>query len=854
MAIAQSDGSIILNTKVDTGGLKKGMSSMATNAKKMASTVGNAFVAIGAAAATATIAIAKAAVDAYGEYEQLVGGVETLFKGSSQKLIEYANDAYKTAGLSANEYMRTVTGFSASLLQSLGGDTDKAADVANMALIDMSDNANKMGTSMQSIQYAYQGFAKQNYVMLDNLKLGYGGTKTEMERLLKDAQAITGVEYDISNLSDVYTAIHVIQKNLGIAGTTALEAEKTISGSAASMKASWQNVLAAVSGGGDLDRAINNLVDSVSKYFENIVPVVERALSGIGTLIEKVAPMLAQTVAKSLIKAIPSLLEAVYQMIVGLAKGIYQGVVDLFSGTTSKALTEQASSIEQSVENQNDLTEAVKETNKELDKSTASFDTVEILSAGSAENVDSEPALPESGAGGLTQILGTEETEKELSDFQKALKKSFDKISKTIQKAWNSKPVQSFVDAAKSYGKFLGNYWSKIGKSLQGNLKATWNHISMNFASMVKNFAGLWGNVWDDIRSGIDKWGQPIIDGVDRVFNSIWATAIDPYIQIIVNAWSDLSRTLKDKWAEYGQPLVDNIGQFVSNIVSLFGSIYDRVIEPIITPFLRTLRSLWDNNLSGMIGKFVEFVMKLANGALEIYNKFIHPIITWLLEKLAPVFTWIGNTISGVFHTVVGAISDVLGGVFDALGGLIDFIVGVFTGDWEQAWNGIKSFFVGIWDAVWGTIKGIINLIIDALNFLWGGLYAALASIANGVGGLIEAAGNLIGQDWGWEVPKNPPLIPKLAKGAVLPANKPFLSVVGDQKHGTNIEAPLTTIQEAVALVMEKQNEMLQDGIMSSIEVLREILEAVLGIQIGDDVIGRAAQRYNQSMVKMHGG
>lgn len=168
MAITQGDGSIILTTAIDQSGLKKGIGSI----KSMAKTATKAFLAVGAAAATATIAIAKASVDAFAEYEQLVGGVETLFKGSSKKLIEYANEAYKTAGVSANEYMSIVTSFSASLLQSLGGDTDKAADIANQALIDMSDNANKMGTSMEAIQNAYQGFAKQNYTMLDNLKLG----------------------------------------------------------------------------------------------------------------------------------------------------------------------------------------------------------------------------------------------------------------------------------------------------------------------------------------------------------------------------------------------------------------------------------------------------------------------------------------------------------------------------------------------------------------------------------------------------------------------------------------------------------------------------------------------------------
>lgn len=218
-----------------------------------------------------TIELGKSAISSYADLEQNIGGVETLFKKSSQKVIDNANKAYKTAGMSANNYMSTVTGFSASLLQSLSGDTEKAADVADMALIDMADNANKMGTSMESIQFAYQGFAKQNYTMLDNLKLGYGGTKEEMQRLLEDAQKLTGVKYDITNLNDVFQAIHVIQGELGITGTTAKEAEETISGSVASMKAAWDNFL---NGSGSLDE----FIESAKIAFNNIVEAAKKIL------------------------------------------------------------------------------------------------------------------------------------------------------------------------------------------------------------------------------------------------------------------------------------------------------------------------------------------------------------------------------------------------------------------------------------------------------------------------------------------------------------------------------------------------------------------------------------------------
>ena len=243
---------------------------------------GAAFKVGAAALGVGLAAVVKNAIEEGGSLEQSIGGVETIFKESADTVKEYAAEAYKTAGLSANDYMQQVTSFSASLLQSLGGDTAQAADVANMAIIDMADNANKMGTDMQSIQNAYQGFAKQNYTMLDNLKLGYGGTKKEMERLLADAEKISGIHYDISNLDDVYQAIHVIQGELGITGTTAQEAASTIQGSFASMQAAASNFLGALALGEDLEKPLTELVDSAETFLvDNLLPMIGRVVSAI---------------------------------------------------------------------------------------------------------------------------------------------------------------------------------------------------------------------------------------------------------------------------------------------------------------------------------------------------------------------------------------------------------------------------------------------------------------------------------------------------------------------------------------------------------------------------------------------
>ena len=899
MAISGGDGSIILTTKVDESGLKKGMqqankfAQMSTNeqrrmaqslskvyrqqgmsqseaqkkawqdlknntvatkdlakatedvakkteqatketkeygetakrsgtvAKNTFLAVGKAFLTIGVASAAAIVAITKQAVSAYADYEQLVGGVETLFKGSAQKVIDYANDAFYTAGVSANEYMQQVTSFSASLIRSTAGDTDKAADVANMALVDISDNVNKMGSSMESVTLAYQGFAKQQYQLLDNLKLGYGGTKGEMERLLKDAQALTGVKYDINNLADVYSAIHAIQEELGITGTTAKEAEKTITGSANMMKAAWQNVLTAISGGGDLDRAINNLVDSISNYFENIVPVVERALSGIGRLIEKVAPMLVQTVAKSLIKAIPSLLNAVYEMIIGLAKGIYQGIIDLFNGTSREALMEQAENIEQSVENQNDLTKAVEETNEAMEKTTASFDTVEILSAGMAQNASAEPIIPEIDMG----TSGKDDEEKPpilnnlgkfLENFKKEAKKYASLFEPTVN-AWK----ESFEEVSGS----IASSMSSIGDTavgLRDNTLAPFgayiaeefvpnitNNFSENFAPIIADVSS-WAT--QQLASDFEWAAQKI----DAVVNDVVKPAMDTFSQIV----TDTNDVIGQEWEESGQDILNGMTESSESIKSLWDNLYGEVLKPFWDSIISGISDLWENHLKGFWENCVSFFTSIWDFIMTLWNNVLSPLINWIIDVVGPVISSVFNNIVSVINTVIGIIADVVGGIMKALGGLLDFITGIFSGDWEKAWNGILQFFGGIWDAIWGVIKGVINLIIDALNGLWSGLYSVLAGIINGVGGIISGIGELLGQDWGWEVPTQAPLIPRLAQGTVVPPNKEFMAILGDNTNEHEIVSPISTMKQAF---MEAMVEMGGNFSGGNTEVVLEI-------------------------------
>lgn len=301
------------NKGIDEVGQKT--SGLGEKLKSGLATAGKVAVAGVAAGATAIGALGTKAVAAYADYEQLVGGVETLFKDSQDQVMDYANNAYKTAGLSANAYMETVTSFSASLLQSLGGDTSAAADKANLAITDMSDNANKMGTDMTSIQNAYQGFAKANYTMLDNLKLGYGGTQAEMERLLADAEKISGIKYDISSYADIVDAIHVVQTEMGITGTTAKEAASTIQGSFGMMKSAWQNLVTGMADPSqDLGVLVGNFTDSIVTVGNNLIPriqdllprIVEATTSLVGTVSEQL-PAILGTVLPSLVEGATSL-------------------------------------------------------------------------------------------------------------------------------------------------------------------------------------------------------------------------------------------------------------------------------------------------------------------------------------------------------------------------------------------------------------------------------------------------------------------------------------------------------------------------------------------------------------------
>lgn len=521
---------------------------------KVLKTVGVALGAVAVAAGAAAVKLGKEVIAAYADYEQLVGGVDTLFKDSSQEIQRYAANAYKTAGLSANEYMETVTGFSASLIQSLGGDTEKAAKYADMAITDMSDNANKMGTDMSSIQNAYQGFAKQNYTMLDNLKLGYGGTKQEMERLLADAEKISGVKYDISSYADVVEAIHVMQESMDIAGTTAKEAEATISGSVNALKSAVSNLIVGFGDAdADMELLCNNMVDAFKTVVANITPVIENIvaalptaldalLTAVGellpTLLEAVTELFSQvletllsllpqlipaavsalmTIVNTLIENLPLLIEAAVQLVSTLVTGIADALPTLIPAAVQAIVT----IVQGLVDSLPMLLDAALQLITGLAQGL--LDAIPVLIAALPEIIngiitfllDSIPQIIETGIQLLTSLVTA------LPDIIMAIVEAIPKIISGIVNALIGNidkiimaGVQLFVALIENLPTIIVEIVKAVPQIIAGIVKA--------FGSLMYKIVEIGGNIVKGLWSGITQLASWLWDKVSGWISSIW--------------------------------------------------------------------------------------------------------------------------------------------------------------------------------------------------------------------------------------------------------------------------------------------------------------------------------------------
>lgn len=693
----QNKSSIVLNMNLNASGFARGIKSVigsvknmnesmkdATNsASKMSSVmkgigssaikVGKGLAVAGAAAATAVTALVSKSVGAFADYEQLTGGVETLFGAGGRSVEEYAqsvgksvsdiqgkydslmsaqnavlenaNKAYMTAGMSANEYMDTVTGFSASLISSLGGDTNKAADYANSALVDMSDNANKMGTDMESIKNAYQGFAKQNYTMLDNLKLGYGGTQEEMKRLLSDAEKLTGQRYDISSFADITQAIHAIQTQMDITGTTAKEASTTISGSWGSLKAAFQNVLVGLTTGGDMfDQSLDALINTAVTFGQNIIPAIKGALSGVGYLIEGLAPVIGETIPPLINDLAPTLANSAVSLISSLVNGLTQNATQ-FSECLSNII--------------------------------------------------------------IVAVDGISTVAPQLLDAASKI------VSNLMQGLTNSMP--QIVNGAVTL--------------IEGLVNGLVNNIPLLIMGAVQLVASLANGLITNLPRIVEA-GVSLITGIISASYSMMPQIIQSGMQLVVNLAVGLVRAIPQlraalpqimgaivkgfmsvNWFDLGLQLIKSIWEGIKSIGSeMWNGVKEKTselwggVKNVVSEKLNNIKSAYDAHGGGLKGA----TFATIEGVKEYYRTGYDAINQLTGGKLGEVV----NKVCEKMEVVKGKFSETFGNVKNTVMTIFENIKNSITEKISAAVNKVKEIFGSIADTVsnvWGKIKGIIK-------------------------------------------------------------------------------------------------------------------------------------------------
>lgn len=667
------------------------MSSVMKGIGSSAIKVGKGLAVAGAAAATAVTALVSKSVGAFADYEQLTGGVETLFGAGGRSVEEYAqsvgksvsdiqgkydslmsaqnvvlenaNKAYMTAGMSANEYMDTVTGFSASLISSLGGDTNKAADYANSALVDMSDNANKMGTDMESIKNAYQGFAKQNYTMLDNLKLGYGGTQEEMKRLLSDAEKLTGQKYDISSFADITQAIHAIQTQMDITGTTAKEASTTISGSWGSLKAAFENTLVGLTTGGEMfNQSLDALVDSAKTFGQNVIPAITGALSGVGSLIESLAPVI--------VAELPSMVSDILPHLVSAAKSLVTGLISQLPAL-GRAVLDAIPSIFDG------MTDVIGESS--VGKLKGSFEGLKNTITDTFSNIG--PMLKDFCEGGISTFCDALSTAMDLASGAISVIEALSPVIGAVAGAiitykgavmlWNAaetaKNVVMGISTAAQWALNVAMTANPIGivivaiGALVGAFIVLWNKS--------EGFRNFWINLWEKVKAIVTSAWEGIKAGFEKIKNGISA---------VKEKMSTMWNGVKEKTSE------------------LWGGVKNAVSEK-----LNNIKSAYDAHGGGLKGATfaaIEGVKEYYRTGYDAINQLtggkLGEVVNAVGEKMEVVKSKFGEAFGNVKNTVMTIFENIKNGIVEKITAAVDTVKNVFTkisDTVSSVWDKIKS-------------------------------------------------------------------------------------------------------------------------------------------------------------------
>ena len=723
-----SDGTLKFDTSLDTGGLQSGMGKVASVAQQALGVFTGQMM---TRAVDALANLGKSALDSVGQLEQNVGGVETLFGDAADAVIASADRAYQTAGMSANDYMSTVTSFSASLLQSLGGNTEEAAKVADMAIIDMADNANKMGTSMDMIQNAYQGFAKQNYTMLDNLKLGYGGTKTEMERLLADAEKLTGVKYDINNLNDVYQAIHAVQEEMGITGTTAKEAASTLEGSMASAKAAWDNFM---NGSGDADLladAFATAADNIVKNLAEIIPRFAETLPALGGAIIAQIPGLVAAIVPAVLSAGQSVLkqlqdavldfdfagtaDKVVQMITGFIEGdglgslldtlvtIFTGIVNGISSMLPSLLPALIELISYVVTSLLDQLPAILDCALELILGLAQgiLAALPVLIEALPEVISSIvefliSAIPQIIDAGIELLMALVDALPVIID---ALVDALPQIIKATVTAL----IAAAPQIAKAGVKLLGALIEAIPVIVVELAKAVPDIVAA-IIDVLAELPGLIGEVFAEIVTDLVEWGQQMLSNASTAMSNMLSQVNSIIQELPGKIWTHLVNAV-NRVIAWGQQMVSNASTAASNMLSKVSGIIQELPGKIWTHLVNTVNKVvaWGQQMvsnastaaSNMLSKVSSTLQQLPGKVWDYLSQAAQKVVTWgtqLAQKGAAAATQLFNSIVNGLSSLPSKMAEIGSNIISGI------------------WNGISSG----WNWLTSKVSNLANSLLDA--------------------------------------------------------------------------------------------------------------------------------------------
>lgn len=606
--------------------------------------------------------------------QQSLGGIETLFKDNADKVKAYAKEAYKSTGLSANAYMENVTGFSASLLQSLGGDTAKAAEISNMAMVDMADNSNKMGTSMEAIQNAYQGFAKQNYTMLDNLKLGYGGTKEEMQRLLADAEKLTGVKYDINNLSDVYQAIHAIQENLDITGTTAKEASSTFTGSFNAMKASAQNVLGNLALGEDIKPSLYQLVDTTKTFlvnnfwpmFKNIISgLVDIAITEFPKLISKLEELLDQGLRKIFgdnTTAIDLLKTAIISLSTAFATfQVIMKVVSMFNALKKVILAANAAMLANPI--------------------------VAIIAAIVAVTA------------ALVYFFTQTETGREIfKSVVEFIKNIWNSLVSFFQTLWTniSTTFNTVVDTIKMVWTGLVEFFTTLWNTITTAISTAWSYISELLTTIFTPIIETVKQIWNGLST--------FFTGLWEIVKSIFMGAILIIIDLVTLDFGQLKEDLLLIW----EGIKEGVSLVWEGIKTIFTTIVQAIVDFVSNMF---------NTMSTTVTSIVDSIKNFVTSTWETLKNAVTSTVTTLVNGVINSWENLKNTVSNIVNNLVDGAKRAWEDLKNSVSNLI---------------QEVKNFFNRLWDInLFDAGKAIIDGFLNGLKSMW-------ESVKNFVGGIAD--------------------------------------------------------------------------------------------------------------------